>query len=201
MTAAVGFPTADALPPEPHRGTWSRRSPWGRARLVVAALAWTLTGLMLLLALGMWRNDLVIGAAPVRTTATVLTVSPLSTGIEFVDNTGVSQRPPDGVLYPGGLTVGQQFVVEYAADDPTLARVAGRSAVNGLVMPAGVAVVTWAAAGPLLWWLRVRDARIPGVPRVPGRRRWRWGRSRMTSPGRGRRPRRRPVADRRQHPR
>jgi hypothetical protein len=169
MTSAVAFPRVDALPPLPQRGAWSRRSPWGRARLVVAVLAGTLTGLMLLLALGMWRNDLVIGAAPVRTTATVLTVSPLSTGVEFVDNSGVSQRPPNGVLYPGGLTVGQQFLVEYAADDPTLVRVAGRSAADGLVMPAGVVVATWSVAGPLLWWLRRRDVRTPDASPVRGR--------------------------------
>ncbi|WP_111766596.1 DUF3592 domain-containing protein [Nakamurella deserti] len=133
-------------------------------------LAWIVTGMMLLLAIGMWRNDMVIDAAPVRTTATVLTVSALSTGIEFVDDTGVSQRPPDGVLYPGGLRVGQEFVVEYAADDPTLARVAGRSAVNGLVMPVGVVVATWVLAGPLLWWLRSRDARTAGGTPVRRRR-------------------------------
>ncbi len=147
-------------------------------------LAWTVTGLMLLLAIGMWRNDMVIDDDPVRTTATVLTVSALSTGIEFVDDTGVSQRPPDGVLYPGGLAVGQQFVVEYASSDPTLARVAGRSAVNGLIMPLLVILATWVPAGPALWWLRVldrrRDGKVPpgggvGADR-PGRRvsrRWR----------------------------
>ena len=107
---------------------------------------------------------------PGPATATVLTVSALSTGIEFVDDTGVSQRPPDGVLYPGGLTVGQQFVVEYAADDPTLARVAGRSAINGLIMPLAVIVVSWLVAGPALWTLNRLDRRreagtaAPAVP-------------------------------------
>lgn len=160
----------DVLPPRPHRNVWSRRSPWRRASLVVGVLAWTLTGMMLLLAIGMWRNDMVIDAGPVRTTATVLTVSALSTGIEFVDNTGVSQRPPDGVLYPGGLTVGQQFLVEYAASDPTLARVAGRSAMNGLIMPLIVIVGTWVLAGPALWWLRRRETRADEVPPVRRRR-------------------------------
>lgn len=165
-------PGSDGLPPRPTRGAWSRRSARERAALVVTAVAGLLTGMMLLLAIGMWRNDMVIDATPVRATATVLTVSALSTGIEFVDNTGVSQRPPNGVLYPGGLAVGQQFVVEYAASDPTLVRVAGRSALNGIVMPALVIAGTWVVAGPARWLLRSRDAR-------PLRRRpWPWRRSR-----------------------
>lgn len=150
-------PGVEAMPPRPVRGAWSRRSAWGRAALVVTAVAGLLTGMMVLLAIGMWRNDMVIDDAPVRTTATVLTVSALSTGIEFVDNTGVSQRPPNGVLYPGGLVVGQQFLVEYAAGDPTLVRVAGRSAVDGLIMPGLVVAGTWLVAGPARWLLRDRD--------------------------------------------
>ncbi|MEP6979215.1 MAG: DUF3592 domain-containing protein [Nakamurella sp.] len=158
----------------PVRGAWSRRSAHGRAVLVLTAVAGILTGMMLLLGIGMWRNDMVIAATPVRATATVLTVSAVSTGIEFVDNTGVSQRPPNGVLYPGGLTVGQQFVVEYAASDPTLARVAGRSAVNGLIMPLLVVAGTWLLIGPLLGVLRWRENRMPGPAPVRGRLRRRW---------------------------
>ena len=139
-------------------------------------LAWGITGMMLLLAVGMWRNDMVINSAPVRSTATVLTVSALSTGVEFVDNQGVSQRPPGGVLYPGGLRVGQQFLVEYAATDPTLARVAGRSAVNGLIMPGFVVGGTWLVAWPGLWWLRRRDRVVlldlATALALPPRRRW-----------------------------
>ena len=126
--------------------------------LIVAAV---LTGMMVILVIGMWRNDVVIDANPVRATATVLTVTPLSTGIEFVDNKGVAQRPPAGVLYPGGLTVGQQFLVEYAADDPTRVRVAGRSAINGVIMPAAVVVLIWLVAAPALWWLNRRDRTLP----------------------------------------
>ena len=179
VTTASGTPAADPLPPRPHRNIWSRRTPWRRASLVVAVLAWSATVLMLLLAVGMFRNDMVIDAAPVRATATVLTVSALSTGVEFVDNAGVAQRPPAGVLYPGGLRVGQQFVVEYAADDPTLARVAGRSAVNGLVMPLGVTAVTWVVATPGLWGLGLRGARADRRSGPDGRRRTRLRRARL----------------------
>ncbi len=165
MATAAGphDPTVSRPPP----GGWARRSAAGRAALILAVLAGSVTTMMVLLGIGMWRNDMVIDASPVRATATVLTVSPVSTGIEFVDNTGVSQRPPAGVLYPGGLTVGQQFVVEYAAGDPTLVRVAGRSAVNGLIMPVAVTAATWILAGPVLWILGRADG--PAAPRKTGR--------------------------------
>lgn len=160
----------------PARGFWARRSVRLRASLVVLVLACMISAMMLMLGVGMWRNDMAINAAPLRTAATVLTVSGLSTGIEFVDDKGVSQRPPAGVLYPGGLTVGQQFLVEYAASDPTLARVAGRSAINGLIMPGFVVAGTWLVAAPLRWLLRRRDRQPPIAgstePEMSSRRRW-----------------------------
>ena len=64
----------------------------------------------------------------------MLTVSPLRTGIEFVDGTGATVRPEGGVLYPGLLAVGQQFVVEYSTQNPQIARVAGRTAGVGNLM-------------------------------------------------------------------
>ena len=127
--------------------------------MLVAAIV--VSTMMLALGIGMWRNDLVIDRNPLRATATVLTVTPFSTGIEFVDSAGVSQRPPGGVLYPGGLSVGQQFLVEYASTDPSRVRVAGRSAVNGIVMPAVSLMLCWLIAAPLLWWLRRRDRPVP----------------------------------------
>ncbi len=162
MTTDETSPADPVAPAEaPASGFWRRRSPHQRTALVIEVLALVITGMMLVLGVGMWRNDVVINADPVRATATVLTVSALSTGVEFVDSQGVSQRPPAGVLYPGGLVVGQQFLVEYAAGDPNLVRVAGRSAINGLIMPGFVVAGTWAVALPLLWWLRRPDRREP----------------------------------------
>ena len=172
--AATTEAPAELTAPPP--GFWSRRSVWQRASLVLLLLAAVISAMMLLLAVGMWRNDMIINSGPIRTTATVLTVSPLSTGIEFVDNHGLSQRPAGGVLYPGGLSVGQQFLVEYAAADPTLVRVAGRSAKNGIIMPGFVLVGTWAVAVPVLWLLRRRDRVEPmdlaTALALPPRRRW-----------------------------
>jgi hypothetical protein len=103
------------------------------------------------------------GAAPTahsaRAAAPVLTVSPLRTGIEFVTEDGTTVRPPDGVLYPGLLTPGQKFIVEYSTADPELVRVAGRTASVGNLMVAAVLVATWLIAAPLAYLLRRRSGR------------------------------------------
>jgi hypothetical protein len=153
-------PPVEVTAERPPGGWWRDSPPEYRWRLVILVLALTLTGMMAVLVAGMLRNDAAINANPVRTTATVLTVSPVTTGIEFVDDTGAAQRPPGGVLYPGKLSVGQRFVVEYARSDATIARVAGRSAVNGIVMPGLVVVLTWITAAPVLWLLSRRERRL-----------------------------------------
>ncbi len=109
--------------------------------------------MLVMLTIAMFVDDARIDADPVRTTGTVLTVSALRTGIEFVDEQGRTIRPTGGVLYPGLLQVGQQFVVEYSAASPETVRVAGRTARNGLVMVLAAGVLTWLVATPLLVWL------------------------------------------------
>lgn len=109
--------------------------------------------MLLALAAAMFLNDARIDADPATATATVLTVTPLRTGIEFVGQDGVAVRPTGGVLYPGLLQVDQQFVVEYATDSPEVVRVAGRTAGNGLIMLAFAALGTWLVAGPLMFLL------------------------------------------------
>jgi len=126
---------------------------------LVIVLASVVTVMMLVLAVGMWRNDRSIDSDRVTATATVLKVTSLRTGIEFIDSAGISQRPTNGVLYPGGLRVGQQFLVEYSAADPGLVRVAGRTWLNGVVMPGFVVLGTWVVAVPLVIWLRRRSRR------------------------------------------
>lgn len=109
--------------------------------------------MLVMLTIAMFVDDARIDADPVRATGTVLTVSALRTGIEFVDQQGRTIRPTAGVLYPGLLRVGQQFVVEYSAARPETVRVAGRTARNGLVMVVAAALVTWLIAAALLSWL------------------------------------------------
>ena len=98
------------------------------------------------LLIGMLIDDSRIDSHRGTAVATVLSVSPLRTGIEFVDAGGATVRPPAGVLYPGLLSVGQRFLVEYDTQDPTVVRVAGRTAVVGLFGIGLTAVATWAVA-------------------------------------------------------
>lgn len=121
-------------------------------RRTVAAVALALTVLTVALTVAMFVDDATIDGARVEAVATVLVVSPLRTGIEFVDAAGVTVRPSSGVLYPGNLQVGQQFKVEYAASDPSIVRVAGRTAENVLISIGMMLVVTWIVAGLLMAW-------------------------------------------------
>ncbi len=125
--------------------------------------------MMLALAIGMRANDSAIDENLGTATATVLSVSPLRTGIEFVDGTGATIRPDGGVLYPGLLNLGQQFVVDYSTKDPQIARVAGRTASVGTVMIVITLGVTYLITLPLIGWC-LRRARLPllGLHRGPG---------------------------------
>ena len=126
--------------------------------MLLAAVA--VTVMMIALAIAMRANDGAIDDDLGTATATVLSVSPLRTGVEFVDATGATIRPEGGVLYPGLLSLGQQFVVEYSQQDPQIARVAGRTAAVGTLSIGLVTAVTWLFAVPLIWWL-IRRACLP----------------------------------------
>ena len=140
--------------PERRRLGWR----WAARGVLVAAVA--ITVMVVALAIGMRSNDAAIDSHLGSATATVLSVSPLRTGIEFVDVNGVTVRPEGGVLYPGLLSLGQQFVVEYSTQDPQIARVAGRTASVGTLMLVLMTAVTWLVAVPLTWWCR-RRSRLP----------------------------------------
>ena len=109
------------------------------------------------LAVGMRLDDRQINRHLGTATATVLSISVLRTGIEFVDSSGVTIRPPSGVLYPGLLSVGQRFQIEYSTLDPTVVRVAGRSAAVGNLFLGITVAVTVVIAAPLAFWLRRRS--------------------------------------------
>lgn len=67
--------------------------------------------------------------------------------------------PELGVFYPRGLEPGQTVTVEYDAAKPDLVRVAGRSALDG-VLPLSIGVlVAWVVLGGPALWLRRRRAR------------------------------------------
>lgn len=134
---------------------------------MVAVVATMLTVMMATLIVGMRRNDAAIDGHLGTATATVLTVGLLRTGVEFVTGDGLTVRPPAGVLYPGLLSPGERFLVEYSTADPDLVRVAGRTAAVGNLVIGVAVVLVWAVAAPLVFLLR----RWSGLPLVRRRRR------------------------------
>ena len=134
-----------------------------RLVLVVGALLVTMA---LALLIGMRINDRLIDDHLGTATATVLRISAMRTGIEFTDAQGLTVRPAAGVLYPGLLQVGQQFLVEYDTADPDLVRVAGRTAAVGNLLVALTLAGTVLVTG-LVWsgWRRTlrRAATGPGT--------------------------------------
>jgi hypothetical protein len=140
-----------------------RQRIWRATGRGIGLLAVAVTVMMTALAIGTRSNDSAIDDHLGTATATVLSVSPLRTGIEFVDAAGATVRPAGGVLYPGLLSLGQQFVVEYSTQDPQIARVAGRAASVGTIMIVLILVGTYVVAAPLIWWCR-RRSRLPLLP-------------------------------------
>lgn len=137
---------------------------WSWAARVVALLGVMVTVMVVALGVGMRLDDAEIDEHPGTATATVLSVSPLRTGIEFVEAGGLTIRPAAGVLYPGLLSVGQEFLVEYSTQDPTVVRVAGRTAAVGTLPLVFTLMGTVAFAGPALWFLLRRSRRHPNAP-------------------------------------
>jgi hypothetical protein len=154
------IPSATDRPTENGSKPTRRQRIWRGTGRGIALLAVAITVMMIALAIGMRSNDSAIDDHLGTATATVLSVSPLRTGIEFVDATGATVRPEGGVLYPGLLSLGQQFVVEYSTQDPQIARVAGRTASVGTIMIALTLAGTYLVVAPLIWWCR-RRSRLP----------------------------------------
>lgn len=127
-----------------------------RARRAVLTVAAAISILSVILVLGAWRNDRLIGSDTGTATAEVLSAGSLRSAISFVTPDGVTHNPELGVLYPTGLTVGQRIAVEYDRSDPDLVRVTGRDARVALVPAGSVIVVTWLIAAPILLYLRRR---------------------------------------------
>lgn len=130
------------------------------AARIVLGVAVAVTLMVAALAAGSRYDDRQIERHLGTATATVLSVSTLNTGIEFVDGGGATIRPPTGVLYPGLLVVGQRFEVEYSTLDPTVVRVAGRTAAVGNAVQLITLAVTWLVASSVNHLLRRRSRAI-----------------------------------------
>jgi hypothetical protein len=115
--------------------------------LVVSALA-------LLVLFACWHDDRDITNHLGRTDADVLSVVFNRTAVRFVTPDGTVYVPPNGVLYPEGLTAGTRVRVEYDTLEPNMVRVAGRDFTLSF-LPVGATIAgTWIVVVPLLWWLR-----------------------------------------------
>jgi hypothetical protein len=135
----------------------------GRLPEIVAGIAVLTTVLAVLAVAGAAVDDRAIAANPAVAEAEVLDGSTFArTLVRFTVANGEAVVPELGVFYPRGLQVGESVAVEYDVTDPELVRVAGRSALDGVLpMLLGVAVV-WAVLTPLAHWLRRRRTAARG---------------------------------------
>jgi hypothetical protein len=126
---------------------------------IVAGIAVLATVLAVLALAGATIDDRAIAANPAVAEAEVLEGSTFfRTLVRFTVANGEAVVPEGGVFYPRGLQVGESVAVEYDVTDPDLVRVAGRSALDGVLPLLGGVAVVWAALLPLAMWLRRRRA-------------------------------------------
>lgn len=121
---------------------------------VIFCVASVITLLALTLVLAAYRNDSAIDAARGSANAEVLSVGWDRTIVRFETPDGAEHISQDGVLYPGGLEEGQVVPVDYAAENPDLVRVVGRSFTLTFLPVSTTVLFTWLVAGPLLYLLR-----------------------------------------------
>ncbi|TCP53134.1 hypothetical protein EV191_105197 [Tamaricihabitans halophyticus] len=151
--------TVLALVREKLRGRRPRRI----VTLVVTVTAATLSFLCITLVFAAWQNDRAIGSRTGFANAEVISVDSDRSLVRFQTPDEMVHIPPNGVLYPGGLAEGQVVRIEYDQQDPELARVAGRNMSLTLLPVGSTMLITWAIAGPILWWLRRPTAPSPAV--------------------------------------
>jgi hypothetical protein len=164
VTSPSGRPTGDVLTETSAvAARLIGRTRYHLPEIVLAvALAWTLVALVALG--GAFLEDAAIDGNRGTTAATVLDGSDYwRTLVRFVDDEGRLQTPAAGISYPVGLTPGENIYVEYDTADPTHVRVAGRTAVDGILPVAGLIAGGWVLLGPLYVWLRRRRARTGTV--------------------------------------
>lgn len=124
---------------------------------IVAGVAVLATVLAVLALAGAAIDDRAIAANPAVAEAEVLDGSSFArTLVRFTVANGEAVVPERGVFYPRGLEVGESVAVQYDVTDPELVRVAGRSALDGVLPLSLGVVVVWALLGPLALWLRRR---------------------------------------------
>ncbi|RZT88505.1 hypothetical protein EV383_5448 [Pseudonocardia sediminis] len=150
-------PASDVLAES--RATAARLLRAARRRIpeILIGLGVVLTVLAVLALAGAFVDDVRIASNRATTAASVLDGSTYwRTVVQFVDDQGGLRTP--AVYYPAGLEAGQSIYVEYDTTNPLRVRVAGRSAVDGILPMAGGLVVLWLVLAPVIVWLRRRRA-------------------------------------------
>ncbi|ANY07297.1 hypothetical protein AFB00_14540 [Pseudonocardia sp. HH130630-07] len=124
---------------------------------IVLGVGVTITLLAVTALGGAFLTDARISANRATTAATVLDGSGYwRSVVRFVDEQGRLQTPGAGIAYPPGLSDRSNIYVEYDLTEPSRVRVAGRSAVDGILPVAGGLAVVWLVVGPTFVALRRR---------------------------------------------
>lgn len=99
-------------------------------------------------------NDVTITESRGQAVAEVVDTSLTRTVVRFNTEDGRVYIPPNGVLYPTDLQVGQLVRVEYDSRNPDLVRAEGRTAVISLLPVFSTLAILWAVLLPTYWLLR-----------------------------------------------
>jgi hypothetical protein len=129
-----------------------------KVRRVVANTLTTIGAVVTLLAvvlvIGAYREDAGVNSRAVKTTAEVVSVAFDRTLVRYGTPDGAVHLPPDGLMYPRGLQVGQIVEVVYDNAHPDVVKVAGRGAYLSLLPAGSLVLFLWLVVAPLVWWLR-----------------------------------------------
>ncbi|WP_422655552.1 DUF3592 domain-containing protein [Lentzea sp.] len=108
----------------------------------------------MLLPIACWRDDVAIEKHLGQAVAQVDSVAFNRTVVRYATPDGRVIIPSQGVLYPSGLSEGDNVRVEYDQTNPELVRVAGRTATLSL-LPVGTFLVSvWIAIAAVVTVLR-----------------------------------------------
>lgn len=101
------------------------------------------TLMMAAMVAGCYRNDGKINAHKATTVGDVVSAGATKSAVSFTTPDGQFHNPRLGILYPGGLSVGQRISIDYDSTDPDLVRVTGRDASLSIIPAISVAGYTW----------------------------------------------------------